>query len=94
MSAAISLCPFCGGEAALHKVSTEHQAGTLHNYFIVACKVCGVQTERFKSTIYQEDNGTVVIASNGADAAVAAWNSRPSEPDPEEGEENQEDTDE
>ena len=56
-------CPFCGGEAALHKIAFfKHEA-------YVRCKTCGVRTLEFSSATMEDAKLK----------AIEAWNRRAGE---------------
>lgn len=73
----IKFCPFCSGEAKLAKVSEGHCGNNhAHDSFRIVCTGCGMVTPTFYSDIYQDDNGDLVIKSNGAIEAIKMWNRR------------------
>lgn len=76
-------CPFCGGEAQLKR----HSRGmggvptAILDTWAVECSACKGATDTYKSKIYQDNDGTVVVGQNGAEAAADMWNKRKTEGD-------------
>lgn len=72
-------CPFCGGPATLSRTSRGleyHGASSaISDMWRVACSKGCIAIAR-QSKIYQNDKGEVIVAHNGAEEAVVAWNTR------------------
>lgn len=71
-------CPFCGMEAKLKRVTSGQKMNptTIIDSWTVVCKNGCCQCRIYNDEIYHQDNGEVVIASNGAEKAVKTWNLR------------------
>lgn len=71
-------CPFCGGEVRLRRVSTNHSTSptVIRDNWTVECPNGCVRNNVYKSEIFQDDEGDVVVKNNGADEARLAWNTR------------------
>ena len=71
-------CPFCGKEVNLRRVSSSYTTSptVIMDSWTVECPNGCVRNNVYKSTIFQDDEGDVVIKNNGADEARLAWNTR------------------
>ena len=71
-------CPFCGGEVRLRRVSNSYTTSptVIMDEWTVECPNGCVRNNVYKSKIFQDDKGEVVIKNNGADKARLAWNTR------------------
>ena len=71
-------CPFCGGEVRLRRVSNSYRTSppTIMDEWTVECPNGCVRNNVYKSKIFQDENGAVVIKNNGAEEARLAWNTR------------------
>lgn len=71
-------CPFCGKAVNLRRVSSSYTTGptVIMDSWTVECSNGCVRNNVYKSTIFQNDEGDVVIKNNGADEARLAWNTR------------------
>ena len=71
-------CPFCGGDVRLRRVSSGYSTSptVIRDEWTIECKNGCVCNNIYKSKIFQDENGTVVIENNGADEARLAWNTR------------------
>lgn len=71
-------CPFCGGEAAVLKITNGfmHDPVTITNAYRVGCEQCHIYTKSYESKIWQDNCGVVQIEANGAMDAIDAWNKR------------------
>lgn len=74
-------CPFCGGNACLVRRSRSigGASSTILDSWCVRCNTCEAETHTYKSKIYQNDDGNIVVESNGAEAAALTWNRREGE---------------
>ena len=71
-------CPFCGKAVKLRRVSNSYTTNptVIMDSWTVECSNGCVRNNVYKSTIFQNDEGDVVIKNNGADEARLAWNTR------------------
>ena len=71
-------CPFCGEEVRLRRVSNSYSTSptVIRGEWTVECLKGCVRNNVYKSEIFQDDKGAVVIKRNGADEARLAWNTR------------------
>ena len=71
-------CPFCGGEVRLRRVSNGYSTSptVIRDEWTVECLKGCVRNNVYKSEIFQDDKGAVVIKNNGADESRLAWNTR------------------
>ena len=71
-------CPFCGKAVNLRRVSSSYTTSptVIMDSWTVECPNGCVRNNVYKSTIFQDDEGDVVIKNNGADEARLAWNTR------------------
>ena len=71
-------CPFCGREVRLRRVSNGYSTSptVIRDEWTVECPKGCVRNNVYKSEIFQDDKGAVVIKNNGADEARLAWNTR------------------
>ena len=71
-------CPFCGKAVNLRRVSSSYTTSptVIMDGWTVECSNGCVRNNVYKSTIFQSDEGDVVIKNNGADEARLAWNTR------------------
>ena len=71
-------CPFCGKAVNLRRVSSGYTTSptVIMDSWTVECPNSCVRNNVYKSTIFQDDEGDVVIKNNGADEARLAWNTR------------------
>lgn len=71
-------CPFCGEEVRLRRVTNGYTTGptVIRDEWTIECKNGCVRNNVYKSKIFQDENGTVVIETNGAEEARLAWNTR------------------
>ena len=71
-------CPFCGGEVRLRRVSNGYSTSptVIRGEWTVECPKGCVRNNVYKSEIFQDDKGAVVIKNNGAEEARLAWNTR------------------
>ena len=71
-------CPFCGGEVRLRRVSSAYSASptVIRDAWTVECPHGCVRNNVYKSEIFQNGEGKVVIEHNGADEARLSWNTR------------------
>lgn len=75
-------CPFCGGNACLVRCSRSigGASSTILDSWCVRCDTCEAETpHEYKSKIYQNNDGNIVVESNGAEAAALTWNRREGE---------------
>lgn len=71
-------CPFCGGEAKLSKVCDSYRTNPtaiIHQFQVICTNGCCI-TPSYKSYIFQDESGEVVVRENGAEKAIEAWNRR------------------
>ena len=78
MRFALKPCPFCGSEAKLIKIQWGYKDTpvTIMNRWTVKCTSCSVDIGIFTSTIYENDEGYLVVEHDGPKEAVDAWNRR------------------
>ena len=71
-------CPFCGGEVRLRRVSNAYSTSptVIRDEWTVECLKGCIRSNVYKSEIFQDDKGTIVIKNNGAEEARLAWNTR------------------
>ena len=71
-------CPFCGGDVRLRRVSSGYSTSptVIRDEWTVECPRGCVRNNVYKSEIFQDDKGAVVIKNNGAEDARLAWNTR------------------
>ena len=71
-------CPFCGKAVNLRRVSSSCTTcpTVIMDSWTVECPNGCVRNNVYRSTIFQNDEGDVVIKNNGADEARLAWNTR------------------
>lgn len=71
-------CPFCGGEVRLRRSSNAYSTSptVIRDEWTVECSKGCIRNNVYKSEIFQDDKGAVVIKNNGADEARLAWNTR------------------
>ena len=71
-------CPFCGGAVILRRVSYAYSTSptVLKDEWRVECPKGCVRNNVYKSEIFQNGEGKVIIEHNGADEARLAWNTR------------------
>ena len=71
-------CPFCGKAVNLRRVSSSYTTSptVIMDSWTVECPNGCVRNNVYKSAIFQNDEGEVVIKNNGADEARLAWNTR------------------
>lgn len=71
-------CPFCGGEVRLRRVSSAYRTSStvIMDEWTVECQNGCIRNNVYKSEIFQDDKGAVVIKSNGAEEASLVWNTR------------------
>ena len=71
-------CPFCGKAVNLRRVNSSYTTSptVIMDSWTVECPNGCVRNNVYKSTIFQDDEGNVVIKNNGADEARLAWNTR------------------
>ena len=71
-------CPFCGKAVTLRRVSSSYTTSptVIMDSWTVECPNGCVRNNVYKSEIFQDDKGEVVIKGNGADEARLAWNTR------------------
>lgn len=71
-------CPFCGEPGKLRRATTSYKTNptAIMDEWVVECLNRCCRTKAFKSEIFQDENGNVVINNNGAEQAVNAWNER------------------
>lgn len=74
----IKPCPFCGGDAKLKRIFEGYSGHptTIEDMWTVECEngCCDIGT--FRSEIFQDEEGEVIVRKNGAVDAVEAWNRR------------------
>lgn len=71
-------CPFCGKAVNLCRVSSSYSTSptVIMDSWTVECPNGCVRNNVYKSKIFQDDKGEVVIKNNGADEARLSWNTR------------------
>ena len=71
-------CPFCGKAVILRRVSSSYTTcpTVIMDDWTIECPNGCVRNNVYKSKIFQDDKGEVVIKNNGADEARLAWNTR------------------
>jgi Lar family restriction alleviation protein len=72
-------CPFCGGQAKLHRWDMEMGEGwILIELFFVKCDMCKAEIGDYKSTSRYREDGTVEIIEDCKTKIIEAWNRRTS----------------
>lgn len=81
MSEKLKPCPLCGGRAILRRTQGGYGGNptAILDGWEVHCVNNCCHTKTHESKTYQEDDGRVVIKSNGAEKAIKAWNTRANE---------------
>ena len=71
-------CPFCGKAVNLRRVSSSYTTSptVIMDSWTVECPNGCIRNNVYKSEIFQDEKGAVVIKNNGAESARLAWNTR------------------
>ena len=71
-------CPFCGGQSFLKKLDSSYSTHptVIKDKWKVECENKCCWTPAFSDEIYHDGSGVIVVAHNGAEEAIEAWNRR------------------
>lgn len=71
-------CPFCGREVILRRVSSTYKTSptVIMDEWTAECPNGCIRNNVYKSEIFQDEKGAVIIKNNGAESARLAWNTR------------------
>ena len=73
-------CPVCGGMMKLRRVAQRvdraitTDAGIITSSWCIECSQGCIKTKIFKSFIYEDDDGDLIVKNSGPIEAVEFWN--------------------